>query len=191
MLGVLTDVHFPMPAAFAFLVPTGQPEISRPRSGWWLAKKSFRKGWWKTSPQIFFVVFHPVPLEKRRIFLLKPFRPMMLGLVRNVFLDRVAIGNAHGERTITRLPREIFHADGFMNPARRSLFDVLHKRRERMGRSQTRQQMNVVRRAADGFGNPVRRAHQAAKMLMQTSAPFIRDEGMPVFRAEDDVKMQA
>ena len=150
-----------------------------------------RKGRRKPSPQIFFIVINLVFLEKRHIFLLKSFCPMMLGLVGNVFLDCVAIGNAHGKRAITRLPRKIFYADGFVNPPRRCLFDVLHKRRERMGRAQTHQQMNVIRRAAAGFGNAVRRANQTAEVFVQTRKPFVRDERMPVFRAEHDVKMQA
>jgi hypothetical protein len=60
-----------------------------------------------------------------------------------------------------------------------------------MCRAQTDEQMNVVSRAADGFGDSVRRANQSAEIFMQTSAPVIRDERMPVFRAEHDVEMQA
>jgi hypothetical protein len=60
-----------------------------------------------------------------------------------------------------------------------------------MRRAQTNQQMNVVSRATNGFGDSVRRANQAAKVFMQTRPPFIRDEWMPVFRAEHDVVVQA
>ena len=41
MRGVLADVRFPMPAAFAFFVPQGQPEISQLRSGWLSDKNKF------------------------------------------------------------------------------------------------------------------------------------------------------
>jgi hypothetical protein len=51
--------------------------------------------------------------------------------------------------------------------------------------------MNVIRRAADGFGNAVRRANQPAEIFVQTIPPFIRYERMQVFRAEHDVVMQA
>ena len=135
--------------------------------------------------------FNPVLLKKRHIFLLKCFGPVMFNLMRNVFLDRIAIGNAHSERAVARLPREIFHADGLVNPSRRSLFDVLHERCERMRRAQTDQQMHVIRRAADGFGNSVRRAHQSAEVFVQTRTPFVRNERVPVFGAKHNVKMQA
>ena len=90
---------------------------------------------------------------------------------------------------VARLPRENFHADGFVNPARGSLFDVLHERRQRVCRAQTDEQMNVVSRAADGFGNSVRHANQAAEIFVQTSTPVIRDERMPVFCAKHDVNV--
>jgi len=51
--------------------------------------------------------------------------------------------------------------------------------------------MNVIRRAANGLWNSVRRANQTAEIFMQTISPALRDEGMPVFRAEHDVEMQA
>ena len=51
--------------------------------------------------------------------------------------------------------------------------------------------MNVIRRVADGFGYPIRRAHQAAEIFVQPLSAILRDERMPVFRAEDDVIMQA
>ena len=92
---------------------------------------------------------------------------------------------------IARLPREIFYANGFVNPARRGLFDVLNKRRQRVRRAQTNQQVNVVSHTSDEFGNSVRGANQSAKVFMQTISPFIRDERMPVFRAEHDMEMQA
>ena len=145
----------------------------------------------ETSPQIFFIVGNVMLFKEGHVFLLKCFCPMMLRLVHNVFFDRLAIGHAHRECAVALLPREIFHADGFVNPARRSLFNVLHERRERMCRAQTDEQMNMIRRAADGFRNSIRRANQSAKIFVQSPAPFIRDERMPVFRAEHDVVMQA
>jgi len=41
-LGVLANVSLPMLAAFAFLVPQGQPEISQLRSGWYVGKIKIR-----------------------------------------------------------------------------------------------------------------------------------------------------
>ncbi len=72
---------------------------------------------------------------------------------------RVAIRNAHRKCALTLLPREIFHANRFVNPPRRSLFDVLHKCRKRMSRAQTSQQMSMIRRPANGFRNRICRAN--------------------------------
>ena len=49
----------------------------------------------------------------------------------------------------------------------------------------------MIRRATDGFGNSIGRTNQAAEILMQSISPFIRNERVPVFRAEHDVTMQA
>jgi hypothetical protein len=49
----------------------------------------------------------------------------------------------------------------------------------------------MIRRAADGFGGSIRCANQTAEIFVQTVPPPIRDERMPVFRAEHDVIMQA
>ncbi len=49
------------------------------------------EGRWNLSPQIFFIIFNTVFLEKRHVFFLKCFRPMMLNLIHNVFLDHLAI----------------------------------------------------------------------------------------------------
>lgn len=64
------------------------------------------------------------------------------------------------------------------------MFDVLHERRQRVRRAQTDEQMNVVSRAANGFGNPVRRANRAAEIFMQAPAPFIRDDVLLWLRSE-------
>jgi hypothetical protein len=51
--------------------------------------------------------------------------------------------------------------------------------------------MNMIYCAADGFGDSIRRANQTAEIFMQTRSPLIRDERMPVFRAEYNVEVQA
>jgi len=84
---------------------------------------------------------------------------MMLDLVGNLFLYRGAIGNADREGAITGLPGEVFHADRLMNPARGSLFEVLDQGRQRVRGTHTDQQMDVIGRAANGFGKTVRRAN--------------------------------
>ena len=107
-------------------------------------------------PEIFLIVFHPVFLEERHVFLLKSFDPMMQNLIRDVILNRLAIGHAHGEGSVSRLPTEIFYADRFVDPARGGLFYILDERSQRMRRPQTNQQMNMICHAADGFRNSIR-----------------------------------
>jgi len=120
---------------------------------------------------MFFNVFDPVLLEKSHVFLLKGFGSMMRNLMRDVFLDRPTIGYAHGEGAIPRLPREIFDADGFVNPTRGGLFDVLDEWGQGVGRSQTNQQMHMVSHPANGFGNALRRVNQTAEVFMETIPP--------------------
>ena len=83
------------------------------------------KGRRRTSPKIFFIIFDMVLLEKGHVFLLKCFGPMMRTLIRDVCLDRPTVGYTHGEGTISRLPAEIPHPDGFVNPTGGRLLDVL------------------------------------------------------------------
>jgi hypothetical protein len=51
--------------------------------------------------------------------------------------------------------------------------------------------MNMIWRAADDFGNPIRRANQSAEVFMQTPAPCAVNQWPPFFRAEHDVVMEA
>jgi len=54
--------------------------------------------------------------------------------------------------------------------------------------AQANQKVDVIRRAADGFGDSVRRTNQSAEIFVQTISPVVRKERMPVFRAKHDVK---
>ena len=130
-------------------------------------------------------------LEERDVFFLKRFRSVVLHLVGDVFLDGITIGHAHRKRAITLLPREIFRANGFVNPARRGLFDVLHEFRKRMSRTQAGKDMNMVRCATDGFRNSPCCANQAAQVFVQPGTPWFGNPRLPVLRAEHDVVMQA
>ena len=120
---------------------------------------------------MFFVVFHPVPLEKGHIFLLKRFGLMMRRLLGDVFLYRFTIGYTHGEGGISRLPTEILDADGLVNPPRGRLFDVLDERSQGISRPKADQQMNMIGDAADGFGNSVRGMNQSAEVFVQAIPP--------------------
>jgi hypothetical protein len=62
----------------------------------------------------------------------------MLGLLGNVFHYCVAIGNAHGECAVTRLPRKIVHAHGLVNPHRRGLMSCTNGASECVARKPTR-----------------------------------------------------
>ena len=117
------------------------------------------KGRRKGSPQMFCVESHAVFFQKQLLFILKGGGPVMLDLMGNIFLHRRAIGNAHREGAITGLPGEIFHADRLVNPARRGLFEVLDQGRQRMRGAHADQQMDMIGRAANGFGNAVGRAN--------------------------------
>ncbi len=51
--------------------------------------------------------------------------------------------------------------------------------------------MNMIRCAADGFGDPIRCADQSTEIFVQTRTPRIGNERVPIFCAEDDVVVQA
>ncbi len=129
--------------------------------------------------------------EEHHIFLLKRFCPVMLRLIGNIFFYRAAIGHAYRKGAVTRLPCEIFYTDAFVNPARRSLLDVLYECRQRVSRPQTDQQMNMIRSSPNRFRNPIRCADQTSQIFVQTRTPCVGDKGMPILRAEDNVEMQA
>lgn len=56
---------------------------------------------------------------------------------------------------------------------------------------QTDEQVNMILCPTDRFRNTVRGANQTAEVFMQSRTPCFGDKGMPIFRAEHDVEMQA
>ena len=115
---------------------------------------------------------------------------MMRFLIRDVISHPIYFRKSDGKRTIAPLPREILDADGFVNPSGRGLFDVLNKCSERVRSLQANQQVNMVSRATDGFGNRVCRPHQSAEIFVKAGPPCGVHERVPVFRAEHEVKME-
>ncbi len=143
------------------------------------------------SPQIPIVVCHLVLLEKHEVFFLKRGFAVMLHLVGNIGFDCGAMRQTDCKGAISWLPGEIAHADAFVNPSRRTLFNVLNECGNGMSRAQANQQMNMIRRAANRLRDRIRVTCQTAQIFMQPLAPSLRDERMSVFGGEDQMKVKA
>jgi hypothetical protein len=60
-----------------------------------------------------------------------------------------------------------------------------------MGGFQPHEQVDVVGHAADAFGKTAQPANRPAEIFVETRPPFRRDQGFTVFRAEDEMVMEA
>ena len=115
----------------------------------------------------------------------------MFLLVGEVGLHRVASRGTDAEGAVAQLPDELLLTDGFVNPPRGSLLDVLDQRGQRVGGAEPYQKMNVVGGSADGLGNRLRGPDQTAEVFVEARAPRGVDRGTPVLRAENDVDVEA
>ena len=91
---------------------------------------------------------------------------MMLDLIRDIGFNRAAMGCTYRKRAVAWLPREVFDPDGFVNPSRRGLLEVLHEYGKRVRGAQTGQHVDMIRSAADRRWNAIRRANQSTKIFM-------------------------
>ena len=86
----------------------------------------------RSSVQIPIFVFHSSLLQKIHQLFAERFHPMMLGLVRDVFLHLRSCRRAHRERSISFLPRKFAKRDLLMHPHGRSLLQLPHEIGETM-----------------------------------------------------------
>lgn len=127
-----------------------------------------RKGRWRISPQITLIIFHSAFIQELPVFFLKCLLAVMLALICDIFSYTGAVRRAYGERSVSWLPLESFNSKFLVNPSGRSLLDVLNEGRKRPSGRQTDEQVDVVRRTADGFGNSVCRPDKSSKVFVQT-----------------------
>ncbi len=100
-------------------------------------------------PHVARIVFNAVFREKRDKLRLKIALPVVLLLARYVRQRRAHLSPSNGERPIAFLPFEIIHCASIVHPERGCALDLPHRRRDRHGRRQREQKMNVVLDPAD------------------------------------------
>ena len=117
---------------------------------------------------------------------------MMFFLVPDVLPDFVQLRYADAERAIFFLPTEQAQfREGFMHPFGGAALDQLHGLGDRNGRWQGKQDMDVVRHAADFNGFHAVLTGNSAEERPEPFAESGRDELGPLFGAENTMKIGA
>lgn len=144
-----------------------------------------------SSVQIPIFVFHARRLQKLHQLLAKRFHPLMLGLVRDVFLHLESRCRTHRESTVTFLPRKLTALNLIMHPNRRGLLQLPHEIRKAMRRLQSNQQMDVIRNAAHALAESSQTTDRSTEILVQTPTPRFGNQRHSIFGGKDDVVMQS
>lgn len=115
----------------------------------------------------------------------------MAFLIGNVTEDSRDVGRAYAEGRIARLPGKPFELrPPCMNPFRRIRLDDPHRFRDRRGRRQRNQQMNVVLCAPDRQSFSVQFTQNSTQIRVKVSANFSCEEWSAVLGAENNVRQQ-
>ena len=104
-------------------------------------------------PHIPFIPFNAVFAKDGAVFFLEGLRAMVFGLAADVFDHGVSVRLAHGKNAVTRLPMKGSKLWPLsLHPNRAGSFQFLHPLRQRNRARHPRQDMNVIRDAANGDG---------------------------------------
>jgi hypothetical protein len=107
-------------------------------------------------PNIPFIPLDALLSQHHAVFILERFRPVMLGLMANVINHCICVRLAHGKRTIARLPMKHGKLRPFLaDPDRGGTFHFLHPICQRGRATDPRQNVNVIRNAANGDGRTI------------------------------------
>jgi len=145
----------------------------------------------RSSVQIPIFVFHSSLLQKIHQLFAERFHPMMLGLVRDVFLHLRSCCRAHRERAISFLPRKFTQRDLLMHPHGRSLFQLPHEIGETMCGLQSDKQVHVVSNPAYVLNHPAKSADRSTEVFMKALTPGGVDQRDAVLAGKHDVVMQS
>ena len=143
-------------------------------------------------PKIFLIEFNFMVLQQPAELILERLSFVMLLLIGDVRLDRVASRMAHGERAIAGLPRELVRARKcVVHPMRRAGFQSANEVGERRLLAKRDQQVDVILDAADLNGNAAMTNNDSPKVFPEPRSDLGGDDWGPVFGAEDNVVMEA
>src|SRR5262249_24038175 len=101
---------------------------------------------------------------------------VMLGLIRDVLLHRIARGGAYCKSGITVLPGEVALPDHFMDPHGSGLLEFTHEIGQAMRCFQAYEKMDMVRDPADFLGKSAKPNNRSTHVFMQSLHPVIFDE---------------
>ena len=154
---------FPSPRSGRYVVASG---VSPWNKECLLLSFSPRSG--RYSIQIILrIVSNPMLIQKRLQLLCKTHMPMMFGLPLNILLDRLNARLVHAETGKSALPLEPKRQIKlFFNPPRRITFDFLNKFRNRQGRLDFTQQMNMIGYAVHHQKRTIQMANNSADITM-------------------------
>lgn len=133
---------------------------------------------------------HPRLLQKLDQLFAKRLHPMMLGLIRDVFLHLWPRRRTHGEGSIAFLPCKLPELDLFVNPHRRGFLQFPHEISETMRGLQPHQQVHVVGHPANTLREPAQPRHRASEVFVQAVPPHGINQRQAVLRGKDDVVVQ-
>ena len=145
----------------------------------------------RRSVQIPIFIFHARRFQELHQLLAKRFHAMMLGLVRDVFLNLWPGRRTHRESSVAFLPGKLAQLDLVMHPDGRSLFQLPHEIGKTMRRLQPHQQMHMIGHATHALRKPAKSSHRASKVFVKAISPCNVDERCSILRGENDVVMQS
>lgn len=133
-----------------------------------------------------------MPLEKRTVFLLKAFCPVVFALVGNVLADGFHIGFRNSKCAVSRLPCKCseFRPLGF-DPFGRGFFNVFDGLADGDGSGEIKKQMGVVLDGIDENGSTAEVLQHCRHVGVQRAADLVREDALAVFGAEYEVNVEA
>ena len=115
---------------------------------------------------------------------------MVLLLIQHIRAHFFQAGCADGESSISLLPVEAGELQFLVNPRGGFAFYLAHDIGETMGGAESGEEVDVIRRAADGVWEAAHATDNAAEVFVDAVARGGREPGFTVFGAENQVVVQ-
>jgi hypothetical protein len=125
-------------------------------------------------------------LTKSAHLVLKAPLRMMLPLAVDVPHQYIQVCGPHGEQSIPALPRKSDDAL-LLHPCGRGRLDLRHHLRRGSRRSKSQGQMHMVLNTADTKAFAIEPTRCTCQIRMKRRANLLGDQGLPFFRAEDNM----
>ena len=141
-----------------------------------------------SPPHVPLIPLDPMPGEEIAELVLKTTFTVMFNLTTDVGDGRVACRQADAERTVTLLPGEApVREECAVHPGRGRRLERAHGVRQRHVRRKRDQRVDMILDPANRQRRETTVAGDAAEHGVETIAPCVSDQRLPVAGAEDDV----